>query len=212
MSTGIVRVFQGLVRKGAEEAFGNYLDATAVPDFLARPGLLALDVAEADDQSEYLVLTVWRDVSSIQDYVGDHSWRKPKLSSEEKGMLTRTKIHHYRQVARFERVPLLDDPISNRYPHPHSRVRIDTERRVAFVDGRIVELPPLEFRLLEQFASAPGKVLSPVELANTLWAGSVRAHPYDVRRAVYRLRRLLGPGIGSVLIRTRPGYGYFLDS
>jgi heme-degrading monooxygenase HmoA len=210
MRTGIVRVFRGFVRPGAEEDFDAYLES-AVPQLLSSTGMQAIDIASTDDQSEYLVLTVWRDKESLQGFAGRDSWQEPRLATEERRMLARATVQHFRKVAGFERMPLLDNPTPNAHPRPGTRVRLDAERGVAYVDDRLVELPPLEFRLLEKFASAPGKVLGPAELARALWAGSNRAHPYDVRRSVYRLRRLLGADVGSNLIRTRPGYGYFLD-
>jgi heme-degrading monooxygenase HmoA len=211
MPTGIVRVFRGFVRPGAEEDYGALLES-AVPKLLTSSGIEAIDIVSTDDQSEYLVLTVWRDKESLRGFAGQDSWHEPKLDSDESRMLVRATVEHFRRVAGFERLPLLDDPEANTYPRPDTRVRLDAERGVAYVDDRLVELPPLEFRLLEKFASAPGKVLGPAELADALWAGSTRTHPYDVRRAVYKLRRLLGPQVGATLIRTRPGYGYFLDS
>jgi DNA-binding response OmpR family regulator len=171
-----------------------------------------MDIATTDDGSEYLLLTMWRDEESLRAFAGRDSWHEPKLDSDERRMLARATVQHFRRVAGFERLPLVNDSVASAFPGPDTRVRLDAERGVAYVDDRLVELPPLEFRLLEKFASAPGKVLGPAELGRALWAGSTRAHPYDVRRSVYRLRRLLGREVGSSLIRTRPGYGYFLDS
>jgi hypothetical protein len=212
MSTGIVRLFRGVVRAGAQDDFGAYLDTVGVPRLLAMEGLQALDVAQADDKSEYVVLTTWKGDKALSRFVGAKSWKQPTLSAAEKRMLAQATVQHYRHVSRFERLPLLDDPQASDYPHPPTRVRIDADRGVAFVDSRMFELPPLEFQLLETLASAPGKILSPSELSRELWVGSTRVHPYDVRKAVYRLRKLLGPELGSSLIRTRPGFGYFLDS
>lgn len=91
-------------------------------------------------------------------------------------------------------------------------IRIDIAERIAFVDDVAVELPPKEFALLAELALHPGQPIQSAEIATRVWPESAWITGDDVRRTVYRLRKLIGDTDRThPLIRNRRGYGYVLE-
>ena len=72
-----------------------------------------------------------------------------------------------------------------------------------------IELPALEFRLLEIFTRHPHQVLSRDELLDLAWGPEFDGTDHAVDRAVCRLRHLLNPDQSKPrALRTRRGAGY----
>jgi two-component system, OmpR family, response regulator len=84
---------------------------------------------------------------------------------------------------------------------------IDTRRMRVLINGRAIELSPLEFRLLRYLAHSRDRVVSQSELVEHVY-GSDEPESNAVEALVARLRRKIGPG----LIETRRGHGYILES
>ena len=86
---------------------------------------------------------------------------------------------------------------------------VDFVRRAVTVDGQQVHLTRNEWRLLEQFARNPGRIISHEELLTNAW-GAEFSHDVDYLRVwLSRLRRkLTDAGTNSSLIRTASGMGY----
>jgi DNA-binding response OmpR family regulator len=84
---------------------------------------------------------------------------------------------------------------------------IDTRRMRALINGRVVELSPLEFRLLRYLAHNRGRIVSQSELVEHVY-GSEEPDSNAVEALMARLRRKIGPG----LIETRRGHGYLIES
>jgi DNA-binding response OmpR family regulator len=91
-------------------------------------------------------------------------------------------------------------------------VRLDRIARVAFVDDERVEVPPMEFAILEELIMHAGEPVPAETLRRRLWPEDAPATSDDVHRHVYRLRRLIGDQERlHPLITNRRGYGYVLD-
>jgi DNA-binding response OmpR family regulator len=60
-------------------------------------------------------------------------------------------------------------------------------------------------------ASPAGAPVTSTELARHIWPRSALVGPYDVRRVIHRLRKLLRLGGVPVQIRNLHGQGYVLD-
>jgi hypothetical protein len=104
-------------------------------------------------------------------------------------------------------VPLeaLPEPV----PDPGARVRIDTERRTAAVDGRPLDLTYLEFELLAHLVANPHRVHSRDQLVTTVWGYGHVGDGRTVDVHVARLRRKLGAEHrGSIVTVRRVGYKY----
>ena len=88
-------------------------------------------------------------------------------------------------------------------------LKVDFVRRVVTVSDQVVHLTRNEWRLLEQFARNPGRIISHDELLTRAW-GPEFAHDVDYLRVwLSRLRRkLTEAGCDPNLIRTASGMGY----
>ena len=89
---------------------------------------------------------------------------------------------------------------------------IDEERHVAALDGRALDLTPVEFRLLRTLASAPGRVFPRERLLERLYEDhrvvtdrTVDAHVKNLRRKLEEIRP------GEELVRSIYGVGYKLE-
>jgi DNA-binding response OmpR family regulator len=87
-------------------------------------------------------------------------------------------------------------------------VAIDFRERRVTIDGHVLSLTPLEFKLLVTFARRPGEVLSHEQLLALVW-GDARAISRDEVRSLIRYLRqkLAAAGAGSA-VETVRGYGY----
>jgi DNA-binding response OmpR family regulator len=87
-------------------------------------------------------------------------------------------------------------------------VRIDFGQRTVTVRGDLVDLTPLEFRLLSAFVRHPNQVLTHEQLLELVW-GDAHAAREQVKLYVGYLRKKLVPDAPeSVPIETRRGFGY----
>ncbi|MEU3465216.1 winged helix-turn-helix domain-containing protein [Streptomyces sp. NPDC006733] len=94
-------------------------------------------------------------------------------------------------------------------PDLGARVRIDTERRTAAVDGRPLDLTYLEFELLAHLVAHPHRVHSRDQLVTTVWGYGHVGDGRTVDVHVARLRRKLGAEHrGSIVTVRRVGYKY----
>jgi len=89
---------------------------------------------------------------------------------------------------------------------------LDEERHRATLDGKPLDLTPVEFRLLGALAAAPGRVFSRDKLLERLYADhrvvtdrTVDAHVKNLRRKLEEVRP------GTELVRSIYGVGYSLE-
>ena len=92
----------------------------------------------------------------------------------------------------------------------HGFVTIDTERRTAEVDGRVIDLTVKEFDLVELLMRNPGKVYSRENLLDIVWGydyqGDIRTVDVHIRRLREKLER--NPAAPECII-TKWGVGYY---
>ncbi|MBB5840540.1 winged helix-turn-helix transcriptional regulator [Kribbella italica] len=89
------------------------------------------------------------------------------------------------------------------------RLRVDGAVPQMWLDGRQVELPPMEFLLLRFFAERPGALVTRQEVLDAVWGqqATVRSNTLNVH--VMRLRkRLSGDDHGPEWIKVVRGIGY----
>ncbi len=72
-------------------------------------------------------------------------------------------------------------------------LRLDLERRQAFVKGRAIEIPHMDFELLALFLKNQGKLLTRQRLTRVLWNDDVVVTENALTAHIKTLRRLLGP-------------------
>ena len=78
--------------------------------------------------------------------------------------------------------------------------------------GTRIELTPREFALLECLLRSPGKVVTRVEIAQSVWGHQFDSGTNFVDVAVQRLRRKVDDPFPTKLIQTIRGIGYALQS
>jgi DNA-binding response OmpR family regulator len=88
-------------------------------------------------------------------------------------------------------------------------LEVDHRQRRVLVEGREVQLTPLEFRLLSAFVQHPNQVLSRDQLLELVWRDSSGVAGDQVKLYVGYLRRKLVPGSPEQApIETVRGFGY----
>lgn len=91
-------------------------------------------------------------------------------------------------------------------------LEIDTATRTVKRAGKIVDLTPREFMLLEYLAARRGQVISRSEIEAHIYCDSVDLMSNVVDSAICSLRRKIGSASDRPLIHTRRGMGYILES
>jgi DNA-binding response OmpR family regulator len=88
---------------------------------------------------------------------------------------------------------------------------IDFSTHQVFVSGELVELTPVEYKLLSELARSEGRVISSKELLLRVWGSEYERDIDLVKAYVYRLRRKLELGTSrEMLIINERGFGYRL--
>jgi DNA-binding response OmpR family regulator len=88
-------------------------------------------------------------------------------------------------------------------------VQIDYAQRRVTVEGRDVQLTPLEFKLLSAFVQHPNQVLSRDQLLDIVWGDPYGVSGDQVKLYVGYLRKKLSPGAPDTApIETVRGFGY----
>jgi two-component system response regulator BaeR len=95
---------------------------------------------------------------------------------------------------------------------PSTALLIDEERHVAELDGKPLDLTPVEFRLLRALAASPGRVFPRERLLERLYEDhrvvtdrTVDAHVKNLRRKLEEVRP------GEEVVRSIYGVGYKLE-
>ncbi|MDO5103016.1 MAG: response regulator [Lautropia sp.] len=94
-------------------------------------------------------------------------------------------------------------------PPPPEGLWIDTVRHLAWLEGNMLELTPVEFRLLSVLAAMPGEVFSREDLLIRLYEDHRVVNDRTVDTHVKNLRRKMAKVLpGSELIQSVYGMGY----
>jgi len=89
-------------------------------------------------------------------------------------------------------------------------LRIDTRRHTVYFEGKGVQLPALEYRLLEYLAMRSGEVVSKTELIEHLYDFQEENFSNVIEVYISSLRKRFDPGPSHRLIHTLRGQGYLL--
>lgn len=84
------------------------------------------------------------------------------------------------------------------------KVEVDLKARIVSVSGAMIQLTPLEFRLVHHLVNNKGKVVSQIELADALYEHDHDRDANAIEALISRMRRKLGPGV----IENKRGFGY----
>lgn len=81
----------------------------------------------------------------------------------------------------------------------------DAVRRVTF-DGKVIDVSPLEYRLISVLVERKGQIMTPLDLANQVQGRDDDTAKNAIEAMIGRLRRKTDPSA----IETRRGFGYML--
>lgn len=90
-------------------------------------------------------------------------------------------------------------------------VEMNLLRREVRRGGRVVELQPREFMLLEQLMRSPGRIVTRTMLLDRVWNFGFDPKTNIVETHMSRLRSKLNEGFSRSAIRTVRGAGYMMD-
>ena len=112
-------------------------------------------------------------------------------------------------LARIERLLRRseDDSADTHERYDDGELSLDFQSYTVQADGRVIELTPLEFRVLSALVRHSGQVLTPDQLLEHAWGGPHRASRDQVKLYVGYVRRKLGSKLAA-RIETRRGFGY----
>ena len=90
-------------------------------------------------------------------------------------------------------------------------IEVDREKKRVSRNGRVIDLGPTEYRLLEFLMERPGRVFSREQLLDGVWGSDIYIDERTVDVHVGRLRKAINRGHAADPIRTVRGSGYALD-
>ncbi len=90
-------------------------------------------------------------------------------------------------------------------------ILIDDHRKKVFRQGKEIELTPREYQILLRLARNPGEIVSKNDLIEEIWGGGVGFNTNTIEVYVNFLRNKLDKPFGQNTIRTKIGYGYYLE-
>lgn len=91
-------------------------------------------------------------------------------------------------------------------------LEIDTAARSVQLEGRMLDLPPREYALLEYLVLRRGEVVSRTDIEAHIYDDLVGAMSNVVDSAICNLRKKITPPGTTPLIHTRRGSGYVLEA
>lgn len=89
--------------------------------------------------------------------------------------------------------------------------QVNEARHHIEVNGSVLSLRPLEYKLLHFFITHPGKIFTREQLLNFIWGMSAEVDERTVDAAIKRLREKLKPHGQAEAIITRRGSGYLFE-
>ena len=92
----IMRIFQVVTRPGKEADFAKFFHETAIPLMKSVDGIVTLlpGAARPDRPREFSFVMVWRDLESLQAFVGDDI-DSPHIDAAEAEIVESRTIRHY---------------------------------------------------------------------------------------------------------------------
>jgi len=91
----------------------------------------------------------------------------------------------------------------------HEGLRLDMEKRQLWLEGKEVQLTPVEYKLLTVMVKHAGKVLTHNQLLKEVWGKHTAEHATNLRIYVQHLRKKLGDAaVTPKFIKTEIGVGY----
>ena len=92
----IMRIFQVVTRLGKEEEFSKFFFGTAIPLMRGTKGIVSVlpGAARPDHPREFSFVMVWKDLASLQAFVGQ-DYENPHIDPAEAELVETRSLKHY---------------------------------------------------------------------------------------------------------------------
>lgn len=91
-------------------------------------------------------------------------------------------------------------------------ILIDTAKKQVFRQNKEVALTPREFNILLKLVQNPCEVISKKDLVRSIWGDAMNFNTNTIEVYINFLRNKLDKPFGKNTIRTKIGYGYYLEA
>jgi DNA-binding response OmpR family regulator len=88
---------------------------------------------------------------------------------------------------------------------------IDLSKSQVTKRGNDIELTPREYQILKKLAQTPGEIVPKRELIQEIWGTSMDANTNTIEVYINFLRKKIDKPFETQSIKTKVGYGYYLD-
>lgn len=90
-------------------------------------------------------------------------------------------------------------------------IALNDDQKKVFRQGKEVNLTPREYQILRRLMERKGEIVSKAELIKEIWGGFLDANTNTVEVYINFLRNKLDKPFSKSTIKTKVGYGYYLD-
>ena len=90
-------------------------------------------------------------------------------------------------------------------------ITLNTAKKIVLRQGQEISLTPREYQILLKLMEKSGEIISKAELIESIWGGSFEANTNTIEVYMNFLRNKLDKPFGKNTIKTKIGYGYYLD-
>ncbi|MCC5936493.1 MAG: response regulator transcription factor [Lunatimonas sp.] len=114
--------------------------------------------------------------------------------------------------ALIKRAELLPEDLRSESRLIFDDIVLDKKSKKVMRNGVEINLTPREYQILHRLLMSKGDLVSKKELINEIWGPVVEANTNTIEVYINFLRNKLDKPFGKETIRTRVGYGYYLES
>jgi transposase/quinol monooxygenase YgiN len=92
----ILRVFHARLKPGRRGAYERLCRTAMLPVMREAPGCLAARIGAVSERrpNDFVVVSVWKDVASVRDFVGEH-WQEAIILPGEADLLAEVRVQHF---------------------------------------------------------------------------------------------------------------------
>lgn len=166
------------------------------------------DFREKDSLTPILLLTAYDELEDkVEGYEsGADDYLTKPFYLKELSLRIATLIKKREQITQ---------PASNLTPKTHllryQNLELDLDQKKVLRKGEFIRLTPREFQILSTLIEAKGAPVSKRDLVKKIWGSSFDHNTNTIEVYINFLRNKIDKPYGSRLIKTRVGYGYYLE-
>lgn len=125
-----------------------------------------------------------------------------------------TKPFYMRELLlRINKLISLNTAAANRFQQEirFDDIRIDVAKKKVFRQQQEIDITPREYQILLQLIRTPEEVISKKQLVETIWGSAVHFNTNTIEVYINFLRNKLDKPFGKNSIKTKKGYGYYIE-